>query len=217
MTSAPPPAPDGTSPPEQRPTKNVVVLASGSGTLLQALLDAPDPKPFRIAAVGSDRASCLALDRADAAGVPTFSCRLADHSDRESWNRGLAVLTASFNADLVVLAGFMKLVGGGFLDAFPDRVVNAHPSLLPAFPGMHAPADALAHGVKLTGCTVFLVDGGVDAGPIVAQRAVPVRDDDDVQTLHERIKVAERTLLVEVVDALTSADYTVNGRKVTIG
>ena len=197
--------------------KNVVVLASGSGTLLQALLDDPAPKPYRIAAVGSDRTSCVALDRAAAAGVPTFSCRIADHADREAWNRGLAVLTASFNADLVVLAGFMKLVGPVFLSAFPDRVVNSHPSLLPAFPGMHAPADALAHGVKLTGCTVFLVDGGVDAGPIVAQRAVPVRDDDDVAALHERIKVAERTLLVEVVSALTSAPYAVDGRKVILG
>ena len=136
---------------------------------------------------------------------------------RDRWNRGLAVLTASFNADLVVLAGFMKLVGPVFLAAFPDRVVNAHPSLLPAFPGMHAPADALSHGVKLTGCTVFLVDGGVDAGPIVAQRAVPVHDDDDVAALHERIKVAERTLLVEVVSALTSAPYAVAGRKVRVG
>jgi phosphoribosylglycinamide formyltransferase-1 len=199
-----------------RPVKNVVVLASGSGTLLQALLDAPDPKPYRIAAVGSDRAGCTALDRAAVAGVPTFTCRLADHPDRAAWNRGLAVLTASFNADLVVLAGFMKLVGPVFLEAFPDRVVNAHPSLLPAFPGMHAPADALAHGVKLTGCTVFLVDGGIDAGPIVAQRAVAVQDDDDVDALHERIKVAERTLLVEVVAALTGAEYTVNGRRVTI-
>ena len=217
MTSAPssptPPGPPVVDP----PVKNVVVLASGSGTLLQALLDAPDPKPYRIAAVGSDLAACPALDRAAAAGVPTFSCRLADHPDREAWNRGLAVLTASFNADLVVLAGFMKLVGQVFLAAFPDRVINAHPSLLPAFPGMQAPADALAHGVKLTGCTVFLVDGGVDAGPIVGQRAVPVAEDDDVGSLHERIKVAERGLLVEMVAGLTGADYTVNGRRVTIG
>ncbi|MGS0686216.1 phosphoribosylglycinamide formyltransferase [Nakamurella sp. GG22] len=197
--------------------KNIVVLASGSGTLLQAVLDDPEPKPYRVAAVGSDRSRCAALDRAEAAGVPSFVCRLADHPDREAWNRGLAVLTASFNADLVVLAGFMKLVGPVFLNAFPDRVINAHPSLLPAFPGMNAPADALAHGVKLTGCTVFLVDGGVDAGPIVAQRAVPVHDDDDATALHERIKIAERSLLPEVVTALTSKPYTVTGRKVSIG
>lgn len=199
-----------------RSVKNVVVLASGSGTLLQALLDDPEPRPYRVAAVGSDRRACVALDRASATGVPTFTCRIADHPDRASWNRALAVKASSFNADLVVLAGFMKLVGPVFLDAFPQRVVNAHPSLLPAFPGMHAPADALAHGVRLTGCTVFLVDGGIDAGPIVAQRAVPVLDDDDVESLHERIKVTERTLLVEVVAALTGTQYTVTGRKVTL-
>jgi phosphoribosylglycinamide formyltransferase-1 len=197
--------------------KNVVVLASGSGTLLQALLDDAAPKPYRIAAVGADRSSCLALDRAAAQSVPTFSCLLADHPDRAAWNRALAVLTASFNADLVVLAGFMKLVSEDFLAAFPNRVINAHPSLLPAFPGMHAPADALAHGVKLTGCTVFLVDGGVDAGPIVGQRAVPVLDADDVESLHERIKVAERSLLVEVVRALTGSTYRVTGRRVNVG
>jgi phosphoribosylglycinamide formyltransferase 1 len=206
-----------TPPPPDRSVKNVVVLASGSGTLLQALLDAPEPKPYRIAAVGSDRTACIALDRADAAGVPTFTCRIVDHSDRASWNRALADTVASFDADIVVLAGFMKLVGPGFLEAFPDRVINAHPSLLPAFPGMHAPADALAHGVKLTGCTVFLVDGGIDAGPIVAQRAVPVLDDDDVGALHERIKVTERALLVDVVAALTGSRYTVTGRKVDLG
>jgi len=203
------------SPAENR--KNVVVLASGSGTLLQALLDAPDPKPFRVAAVGSDRTACVALDRAAGAGLPTFSCRLADHADRPSWNAALAAAVAAHTPDLVVLAGFMKLLGPGFLGSFDAKVINAHPSLLPAFPGMHAPADALAHGVKLTGCTVFLVDDGVDAGPIVAQRAVPVDDDDDVQSLHERIKVVERSLLVDVVTALTAAPYTVHGRKVILG
>jgi formyltetrahydrofolate-dependent phosphoribosylglycinamide formyltransferase len=197
--------------------RNVVVLASGSGTLLQALLDAPDPKPFRVAAVGSDLTSCVALDRATAAGVPTFTCRVADHPDRAAWNRALADAVAAHAPDLVVLAGFMKLLGPGFLRPFDNRVINAHPSLLPAFPGMHAPADALAHGVKLTGCTVFLVDAGVDAGPIVAQRAVPVADDDDVTTLHERIKVVERSLLVDVVTALTAAPYAVHGRKVILG
>jgi phosphoribosylglycinamide formyltransferase-1 len=194
-----------------------VVLASGSGTLLQSLLDDPEPKPYRVVAVGSDRAQCKALDRAAARRIPTFSCLLGEHTDRADWNRALAVKAASFNADLVVLAGFMKLVGPTFLDTFPDRVINAHPSLLPAFPGMHAPADALAHGVKLTGCTVFLVDGGVDAGPIVAQRAVAVLDGDDVASLHERIKVAERTLLVEVVAALTGSGYRVSGRRVYVG
>lgn len=211
--------PDAPLPPDpSRPSrKRVVVLASGSGTLLQALLDAPEPKPFGVAAVGSDLSSCVALDRATAAGVPTFTCRVADHADRTAWNRALAGAVGAHRPDLVVLAGFMKLLGPGFLDAFDRRVINAHPSLLPAFPGMHAPADALAHGVKVTGCTVFLVDAGLDAGPIVAQRAVPVRDDDDVTTLHERIKVVERSLLVDVVTALTAAPYTVHGRKVILG
>jgi formyltetrahydrofolate-dependent phosphoribosylglycinamide formyltransferase len=195
----------------------VVVLASGSGTLLQALLDAPDPKPFRVAAAGSDLTSCVALDRAAAAGVPTFTCRVADHADRTAWNVALAAAVGAHAPDLVVLAGFMKLLAPAFLTAFDNKVINAHPSLLPAFPGMHAPADALAHGVKLTGCTVFLVDAGVDAGPIVAQRAVPVTDDDDVTTLHERIKVVERSLLVDVVTALTAAPYSVHGRKVVLG
>lgn len=193
------------------------MLASGSGTLLQALLDAPGPKPFRVAAVGSDLTSCGALDRAVAAGLPTFTCRVADHTDRAAWNVSLAEAVSEHAPDLVVLAGFMKLLATDFLGAFDHRVINAHPSLLPAFPGMHAPADALAHGVKLTGCTVFLVDAGVDAGPIVAQRAVPVADDDDVATLHERIKVVERSLLVDVVTALTAAPYSVHGRKVVLG
>jgi phosphoribosylglycinamide formyltransferase 1 len=210
VTPAPSPA-SGTP-----PAKNVVVLASGSGTLLQALLDDPDPKPYRVAAVGSDRSSCPALDRAVAAGVPTFSCRIADHDDRDAWNRGLAVLTASFNADLVVLAGFMKLVGPTFLEAFPDRVLNAHPSLLPAFPGMHAPRDALAHGVKVSGATLFVVDDGVDTGAILDQRAVPVHDDDDEDSLHERIKVEERAMLVDVVGRMAREGWTVTGRKVTV-
>lgn len=205
------------SDPSHPSRKRVVVLASGSGTLLQALLDAPEPKPFTVAAVGSDLASCVALDRAVGAGVPTFSCRVADHVDRAEWNRALARAVGAHRPDLVVLAGFMKLLAPGFLDAFDHRVINAHPSLLPAFPGMHAPADALAHGVKVTGCTVFLVDAGLDAGPIVAQRAVPVRDDDDVTALHERIKVVERSLLVDVVTALTAAPYSVHGRKVVLG
>lgn len=204
-------------PPRTVPPRNVVVLASGSGTLLQALLDAPDPKPFRVAAVGSDLAACGALDRASGAGVPTFTCRVADHPDRAAWNLALAEVVGGYSPDLVVLAGFMKLLAPGFLSAFDSKVINAHPSLLPAFPGMRAPADALAHGVKLTGCTVFLVDAGVDAGPIVAQRAVPVADDDDVTTLHERIKVVERSLLVDVVTALTAAPYAVHGRKVILG
>ena len=201
-----PPADLATGPDHGEPAlptgrQRVIVLASGSGTLLQALLDDPDPKPYRIAGVGTDRFGVAALDRAERAGVPTFTVRLADFPDRNAWDRALA--DACEQADLVVLAGFMKLVGPDFLAEFAGRVINSHPSLLPAFPGMHAPADALAHGVKIAGCTVFTVNGGVDTGPILAQRAVPVELDDDVETLHERIKVAERELLVQVVRDLT--------------
>ncbi|AZI58611.1 phosphoribosylglycinamide formyltransferase [Nakamurella antarctica] len=193
----------------------VVVLASGSGTLLQALLDCTDPG-FCVVAVGSDLRHCGALDRAAQAGIDTFTVGVNEYLDRSAWNAALAQLCLDADADLVVLAGFMKLVGPAFLAALPGRVINAHPSLLPAFPGMHAPADALAHGVKLSGCTIFIVDEGVDAGPILAQRAVPVFDDDDVPSLHERIKVAERALLVEVVAAMASRGWDVNQRKVSI-
>ena len=182
-------------------SKNVVVLASGSGTLLQALLDAPDPKPFRVAAVGSDLTSCIALDRATRAGVPTFTCRVTDHPDRAAWNIALADAVAAHRPDLVVLAGFMKLLGPGFLGAFDNKVINAHPSLLPAFPGMHAPADALAHGVKLTGCTVFLVDTGVDAGPIVAQRAVMLSGSETAPEVEAHLAILGAELLAESLPA----------------
>jgi phosphoribosylglycinamide formyltransferase-1 len=193
----------------------VAVLASGSGTLLQALLDAqPTDGAWEISRVGSDLADCPALARARAAGVPTFSVRLAEFSDRNQWNIGLA--DACGDAEIVILAGFMKLVSPAFLGRFPQRVLNSHPSLLPAFPGMRAAEDALEYGVKVTGCTLFLVDEGVDAGPIIAQRPVEVLADDTVETLHERIKVAERSLLVDVVTAMAAGGWNVNGRKVRV-
>lgn len=197
----------------------VVVLASGTGTLLQALLDAQatlpaQQPPWVITAVGSDLASCPALDRAEHAGVPTFSVRLRDFPDRASWDLALAEQCAA--ADLIVSAGFMKLVGQAFLDRHDGRMINSHPSLLPAFPGMHAARDALEYGVALTGCTIFLVDAGVDAGPIVAQQAVPVQPDDSVETLHERIKVAERALLVSVVTTMAEHGWRLAGRRVIL-
>ncbi|WP_322097792.1 phosphoribosylglycinamide formyltransferase [Nakamurella alba] len=195
-----PAQPDPSTPGPRR----VAVLASGSGTLLQALLDDPAPRPYALVVVGSDVAGATALERAQRHGVPTFVHRLKDFADRAAWDAALARRCRDAGADLVVLAGFMKLLGPGFLQSFPDAVVNSHPSLLPSFPGMHAPADALAHGVKITGCTVFTVDDGVDTGAILAQRAVPVEPGDDVESLHERIKVAERRLLVEVVRDLST-------------
>ena len=197
----------------------VVVLVSGSGTNLQALLDAAaDPAyPASVVAVGSDRDGIEGLARAERAGIPTFVHRVKDFETRAAWDVALAASVAGFEPDLVVSAGFMKLVGEAFLAAYAGRFLNTHPALSPSFPGMHAPADALAYGVKVTGCTLFVVDAGVDTGPIVAQSAVPVRDDDTVETLHERIKVAEREMLVASVGRMAREGFTILGRRVVVG
>ncbi|MDQ0377442.1 phosphoribosylglycinamide formyltransferase-1 [Amycolatopsis thermophila] len=196
----------------------LVVLASGSGTLLQSLLDATEriDFPAKIVAVGTDRTGVEALARAERAGVPHFTVRLADHPDRNAWDKALTEAVAAYEPDLVVSAGFLKILGTNFLARFPNRVINTHPALLPSFPGMHSVADALELGVKLTGCTVHFVDAGVDTGPIIAQEAVTVEPDDDEARLHERIKVVERRLLVDVVERLGRAGATVEGRKVRL-
>lgn len=197
----------------------LVVLVSGSGTNLQALLDAAADPAYgaRVVAVGADRPGIEGLARAERAGVPTFVQRVGDHPDRAAWDAVLAEEVAAHRPDLVVLAGFMKLVGEAFLARHGGRVVNTHPALSPAFPGMHGPADALAYGVKVTGCTLFVVDAGVDTGPIVAQSAVPVEDDDDVEALHERIKVAERAMLVTAVGRMAREGFRVEDRRVRFG
>jgi phosphoribosylglycinamide formyltransferase 1 len=197
----------------------LVVLVSGEGTNLQALIDACRDEDFgaQVVAVGADRGMINALARAAQAGIPTFTVRVADYPARRDWDAALAGACASHAPDLVVLAGFMKLVGPPFLGSFGGRCLNTHPALLPSFPGTHGVRDALAHGVKVTGCTVFLVDEGVDAGPIVAQACVPVTDDDDEATLHERIKVTERALLVSTVGRMVREGWSVHGRKVRIG
>jgi phosphoribosylglycinamide formyltransferase-1 len=196
-----------------------VVLVSGEGTNLQALIDACQDEDYgaQVVAVGADRDGINALTRARRAGIPSFTVKLADYPGREEWDAALARTCAGYAPDLVVLAGFMKLVGKPFLDSFGGRCVNTHPALLPSFPGTHGVRDALAHGVKVTGCTVLLVDDGVDAGPIMAQASVPVADDDDERTLHERIKVAERALLVATVGRMVRDGWSVHGRKVRIG
>ena len=148
--------------------------------------------------------------------MPTFVHRVADFPDRAAWDAALAKTVGSYEPDLVVLAGFMKLTGPEFLARFGGRTVNTHPALTPSFPGMHGPRDALAYGVKVTGCTLFLVDAGIDTGAVVAQAAVPVLDDDDEATLHERIKSVERQLLVGTVGRMAREGWTVTGRKVTI-
>jgi phosphoribosylglycinamide formyltransferase 1 len=193
------------------------VLASGTGSLLGCLLEAAvGDYPARVAAVGADR-QCRALEIAEAAGLPTFTVRLGDHADRAAWDAAIADATAAHEPDLVVSAGFMKILGPQFLSRFMGRVVNTHPALLPAFPGAHAVADALTYGVKVTGCSVHLVDAGTDTGPLLAQQPVPVLDGDDEASLHERIKVVERRLLVDVVEALATRGVTWTGRKATIG
>lgn len=183
-------------------TFRLAVLVSGTGSLLQALLDAEHEGRLdaTVALVGSDRADAEGLDRARRAGVATFVHPLNKGADRAGWDRQLAVRVAAARPDLVVLAGFMKLVGPAFLADFGGRTINTHPALLPSFPGMHGPRDALAHGVKVTGTTVFLVDEGLDSGRIIDQQAVRVEDGDTVESLHERIKVAERRLLVDTVN-----------------
>ncbi|MEU4401624.1 phosphoribosylglycinamide formyltransferase [Micromonospora orduensis] len=196
----------------------IVVLVSGSGSNLQALLDAAADPAYgaQVVAVGADRDGIAGLDRAEAAGVPTFVERVRDHETREDWDAALTAHVAKHQPDLVISAGFLKLVGPHFLAAFGDRYLNTHNTLLPAFPGIHGPRDALAYGVKLTGATLFFVDAGMDTGPIVAQVAVPVLDDDDVDTLTERIKEAERRQLVEQVGRLVREGWTITGRKVTV-
>jgi phosphoribosylglycinamide formyltransferase-1 len=188
----------------------LVVLVSGAGTNLQALMDAASAPEYgaTIVAVGADREGIAALDRAKAANIPTFTLKVRDFPSRDAWDEALAAAVAEHEPDLVVCAGFMKLLGKTFLARFANKCLNTHPALLPSFPGMHGVRDALAYGVKVTGCTVFLVDEGVDAGPVLAQTAVPVHDGDDEATLHERIKVAERVLLVDTVGRMAREGWT---------
>jgi phosphoribosylglycinamide formyltransferase 1 len=194
----------------------LVVLISGSGTLLQALIDAcADPAyGAKVVAVGSDRPNIQGLERAVRANIPTFVEALQDHATRAAWDQALTADVAAYEPDLVISAGFMKLVGPEFLARFEGRMINTHPALLPSFPGMHGPRDALAYGVKITGATVFLVDAGIDSGVILDQRAVQVADNDTVETLHERIKVAERELLVTITHQLATRGWRVSDRKV---
>ena len=180
-----------------------MVMVSGSGTNLQAVLDAVREGRIdvRIAAVGADK-PCRGIERARAAGIETFVVRPGEHEDRAQWNRALEAAVARYAPDRVLFAGFMRIVDAPFVEAFAGRIVNTHPSLLPSFPGAHAVRDALAHGVKVTGVTVHEVVADVDAGPILAQAAVPVEEGDTEEQLHERIKSAERELLVRTLGSL---------------
>ena len=196
----------------------LVVLVSGTGTNLQALLDAcADPAyGAEVVAVGADRSGTLAVRRAQDAAVPTFELAVSSYDSRDDWDAALTEQVAAYTPDLVVSAGFLKLVGKTFLAEFKGRFVNTHNALLPSFPGIHGPRDALAHGVKIAGATLFVVDEGVDTGAIVAQVAVPVEDGDDEETLTERIKDAERRQLVDYVGRLVRDGWTITGRRVTV-
>lgn len=220
LSAANPSTPEQQASHQIRPARpaRVLVLVSGSGTLLQSLLDAASSPdfPVNVVAVGADRDGIEGLARAERAGVPTFVQRLRDHPSREEWDRALAESCAEHEPDLVVSAGFMKLVGEHFLARFGGRYLNSHPALLPAFPGMHGVRDALDYGVRVTGCTLFVVDAGVDTGPILAQEAVEVLASDDEESLHERIKAVERRLLVNTLEQLALHGWTVEGRKVSI-
>nr|WP_255549439.1 phosphoribosylglycinamide formyltransferase [Corynebacterium sp. TAE3-ERU12] len=192
----------------------VVVLASGTGTLLHSLIQLLDPENVAIVAVGADK-ECPAIAKATDAGLPTFVVPFDDaaRADRAGWNRRLLAAVRDHAPDVVVSAGFMRILGEEFVAAYADRIINTHPALLPSFPGAHAVEDALAHGVKVTGTTVHIVDNGVDTGPILAQHAVPVADDDDRDSLHEKIKQVERRLLADVLTTIATRGYTRDGRK----
>ncbi|PTR30520.1 phosphoribosylglycinamide formyltransferase-1 [Rhodococcus sp. OK519] len=195
----------------------IVVLASGTGSLLQALIEATRTEgyPATIVAVGVDR-DCAATDHADAADVAHFKVSLRDHADRAAWDVALTEAVSAHEPDLIVSAGFMKILGPAFMERFAGRIINTHPALLPSFPGAHAVRDALAYGVRVTGSTVHLVDGGVDTGPILAQEPVEVLDGDDEAALHERIKNVERRLLAEIVAAVALRGVVSDGRKAVI-
>ena len=187
----------------------IAVLLSGTGSLCAALLAATDDPdyPATVVAVGADR-EAAGLEHARRRGLPTFVCALPDHPDRAAWDRALAAELAAHEPDLVVSAGFMKLVGPAVLDAFGGRLINTHPALLPEFPGAHAVRDALDAGAAVTGATVHVVDAGLDTGPVLAQREVAVLPGDDEARLHERIKDVERELLVQTVAQLVTDGQT---------
>lgn len=196
----------------------LVVLVSGAGSNLAALLAACHEPGYgaQVVAVGADRPDTGGVAKARAEGLATFELSVADFATRADWDTALTHAVAEHRPDLVVSAGFRKLVGADFLAAFGGRFVNTHNALLPSFPGIHGPRDALRYGVKVTGATLFVADAGVDTGAIVDQVAVRVRDDDDEDALTERIKVAERAMLVEQIGRMAREGLTIDGRQVTI-
>lgn len=196
-------------------TCRIVVLASGTGSLCKALLDAQDAT-YVVEALVTDNPDAGAIAHAQAAGIEIRVVSPMDFADRSEWDQALTAAISEFKPVLVVSAGFMRVLGQDTLQAFPDRIINTHPALLPKFPGAHAVRDALAAGATETGSTVHVVDAGVDTGPVIVQESVPVFPDDDETSLHERIKVVERRLLVDVVRRIAMHGLTVQDRKVTL-
>jgi phosphoribosylglycinamide formyltransferase-1 len=184
----------------------IVVLVSGTGSNLQAVLDAVAERTLdvEIAAVGADRPGTFGVQRAADAGYETFVVNFRDFDRRSDWNLALTEKVASYRPDIVLSSGFMRIVDEHFINTFEGRYINTHPALLPSFPGAHGVRDALAYGVKVTGCTVHIADAGVDTGPILAQAAVDVLDTDTEESLHERIKVQERRLLLETLSRIST-------------
>ncbi len=203
---------------EARPA-SVVVLISGTGTILTSILDAAVDPAYgaAVSAVISDRAEAGGLEIARSAGIPTSVVRLPDYPSREAWNEAITQAIEEYDPDLVVLAGFMKILAPRTVARFAGRIINTHPALLPSFPGAHGVRDALAYGVTVTGCTVIFVDEGVDTGPIVAQAVVPVEQGDTEETLHERIKTVERTLVVHTIHSLVTRGWSIEERRVVLG
>lgn len=206
-------------PVESTSAARVVVLVSGAGSNLAAILAAHDDAAYgaRVVGVVSDKADAGGLDLAREAGVAAVVVAPGDFDDRAAWNEAIAQAVDVFRPDLVVLAGFMRILGPAFVGRFAGRTINTHPALLPSFPGAHGVRDALAYGVRVTGCTVHVVDDGVDTGAIIAQVAVPVDEGDDETSLHERIKVAERALLVETVGRVAREGLRIEGRRAVLG
>lgn len=192
----------------------ILLLASGTGTLTQAVLDAAGP--YSVIAVGSDLPDAPVLQRAEQAGVDAFSVDFSSYADRAEWNRALADAVASYQPDWIVSAGLMRILGPEFVSRFAGTIINTHPALLPSFPGAHAVRDALAHGVQVTGTTIHLIDEGVDTGPIIRQFPIDIRPTDTEETLHERIKEVERAQLVRLLSDLATHTLTLNGRRVTL-
>ena len=197
----------------------IAVLASGSGTNLQVLIDQlhrDKRSGVEIAVVVSDRRKAYALTRAKEAGIPTCVVRVRDLPNRQAFDAKIAEILDGYEVELIVLAGFMKLFQPGFVRRYRNRIINIHPSLLPAFPGAHAVVDTLAYGVKVSGVTVFFVDEGVDTGPIIAQASVPVFDDDNEESLLKRIHIEEHKLYPQVVRRYAAGRLEIVGRTVLV-